>query len=708
MLKNSRQLAPATFPGGELISHWAEWFRACFLADQPRWWLWFPVALGTGIATYFALSEEPGSIITSLVGVVALAVLVWHHRRHNQFVLFALVMALGTLLGFASCQWRASQIAAPAIPYQGSFLVEGRVVLAEPRRGKQRVVLDELWIDGLEEDKTPHTVRITLRKDEPSVRSGDRLAVKARLQPPSGPLLPGGFDFARQAWFQGLGGLGYAIGSLELRARDPQAGFDLLINGLRQDIADQASASIEGPSAAVAAALLTALRAGIEEQVWRDMQLAGLAHLLAISGLHMGLVAGTVFLAVRYSIALSPGLVVRWPAKKFAAVTAFAAAFFYLLLAGITIPTTRAFIMTGIALLALLVDRNPFSMRLVALAASIILLTRPEALLGASFQMSFAAVVGLIAFYESRPLALAKVGGQRGIQGWRLIWVYLVGVAVTTMIASLATAPLGAYHFQRVAAYGIAANLIGVPLTAFWIMPCGLLALAAMPLGLSAPFFWLMGEGIDILLALAHLMASLPGAGMNAGQMPLVVLIAFTLGALWLCLWQARWRWLGIGLWIGIVPIMLWHQPPDMVIERGGGLVALRNERGQYDLIRWRNDDFTIKAWQRALGGSEFGDWPKPGTGRQGPYACDEGGCTAIFNDRTISIARTAAAGVEDCGAADLLIATRAVDHCDKSSSFIGSRELWLSEGMSLQFTADGVTRRSVAAERGSRPWTIR
>jgi len=688
----------------------ASQIHAWFLQDRERWWLWIPVALGCGIAFYFGLPVEPASrLIAPLVLVAAIAA-AWRQRDGDHRWLFVSVMLAAGALGFLAGQIRTDRVAAPVVPYQGAFTIEGTVTLAEPRGQRQRVVLEDLSFEQLAPAETPGSVRVTLRPGGPELSAGDRIAVRARLQPPGGPVMPGAFDFARQAFFAGPGGLGFAIGDVTLIAAGEADSWRLRVAALRQHIADRAHDAIEGSSAAVAAALLTALRADIGEAVWRDMQLAGLAHLLAISGLHMGLVAGTVFLLVRYAVALLPDVALRWPAKKPAAVVALAVATFYLALAGATVPTTRAYIMTGVALIAVTLDRNPFSMRLVAVAATLILLFRPESLLGASFQMSFAAVIGLIAFYEARPFARSddaeKTTGDG--QGWRLVWLYVIGVATTTLIASLATAPLGAYHFQRIAAYGIVANLVGVPLTAFWIMPWGLVALAAMPFGLDRPCFAMMGLGIDLLLALAAWVAALPGAGLSSGLLPISALIAFALGGLWLCLWQARWRWACSAFWLVAMLIVLNNRPPDLVIHQGGGLIAVRNTAGSYDLVQWRRDAYLAGAWQRALGGLPFSDFPDPATGLAGSKACDAAGCTTVIDQKVVAFARTPAAAQEDCGRADIVVATRAVDRCAGDAMLIGSRELWLSQGLSLWIDGDRIRRATVAEQRGERPWTAR
>jgi competence protein ComEC len=280
-------------------------------------------------------------------------------------------------------------------------MVEGTVLLVEDRVRGQRILLGEPLIEALAPEATPVRVRVTVRRAVPDLGPGDLLRVRAVLMPPSAPAAPGDFDYARHAFFERLGAVGYALGDPErIAAAD---GFTLAhqLARIRQHIAGEINAALPGTTGAVANALLTGLRAAIPDAVWLDMQASGLAHLLAISGLHLGLVAGALFFAVRIGIALAPPLALRLPGKKVAGAIALVGAFGYLLISGAPVPTQRALIMTGVALVAVMVDRNPFSMRLIAFAALLVLLLQPESLLGASFQMSFAAVVALIAAYET-------------------------------------------------------------------------------------------------------------------------------------------------------------------------------------------------------------------------------------------------------------------------------------------------------------------
>jgi competence protein ComEC len=293
-------------------------------------------------------------------------------------------------------------------------------------------------------------VRVTLRAASEALPVGSWVRLPAVLNPPPAPAMPGAFDFARQAWFDRLGGVGYAVGRPEAIAApvgEDGAGWRLRVEGLRQRLNERIQAALPGPAGAVAAALMTGDRGAIPEELVEAMRDSGLAHLLSISGLHIGLVWTLLFFAVRAGLALAEPVALRWPVKKWAAAAALAGAFAYLLISGAEVPTQRAFLMTALVTLAILCDRSALSMRLVAWAAGAILLLTPEALLSASFQLSFAAVVALVAAYEVLAPRLARLRADSGTA--RRIGLYLAGVCLTTFVAGLATAPFGLFHFTR-------------------------------------------------------------------------------------------------------------------------------------------------------------------------------------------------------------------------------------------------------------------
>lgn len=669
------------------------------LAEADRWFLWLPVAVAVGIVGFLSTEGPPPRAVWIAAGLVVplLAALAVHQARHRPLVGLALAAVAGIAMGVAAIGHRLETVAAPVLDRAGAHTVEGRIVEIAPRtEGGVRLLLDRLVLDRLDPEATPERVRVTLRTGGDGLEVGMRVRLRAVLQPPRGPVVPGGFDFARQAWFERLGAVGWALGRPQ--PLEPLEGrSELVAATLRVAVTQRLVEVLPGTGSAIAAALLTGLRGGIDDAIWRDFQRSGLAHLLAISGLHMTLVAGTVFLLARWGLALVPALALRVPTKKPAALLALLAAAFYLALSGGTVPTQRAFLMVAAALLAILAGRDPLSLRLLACAATVILLVRPEAVLGASFQLSFAAVLALIAVWER-----IGRGGRTGEPGLvARLARYPLGVAATTLVASLATTPLAAFHFQTVPTYGVLANLLAVPLTTFWIMPAGLLGLSAMPFGLDGPPIRLMGAGIDLLLAIAHTAARLPGAALAVPAWPAAVLPLLWAGGLWLALWRRPWRLLGLLPILLALLLVARHRPPDLVVTPWLAQIATSGPAGA-SVLAFEEDELTEAALARALGGTGAGD------GERDRLRCDRTGCRLDRDGRAIVLARRPEALLEACREPGLVIARVGPERCPSGpAELVGPRALARSGGSVFWIGPDGtIARRTVTGERGAWPWT--
>jgi competence protein ComEC len=347
-------------------------------------------------------------------------------------------------------------------------------------------------------------------------------------------------------------------------------------------------------------------------------------------------------------------------------------------------------------------DRNPFSMRLVAWAAMVVLLFQPESLLGASFQMSFGAVVALIAVYET---GVARRPADAGGLDWRLL-MYVAGIALTTLVASAATTAFSIYHFSRFPTYGIITNLIAVPLTGIWIMPWGMLGVLLMPVGLDGPCFILMGHGIELIIAAAAFVADLPGAALAVPRPPLAALVATALGGLWLCLWRTPWRRLGligIALGVGLMPL---GKPPDILIDARGEIVAVRLDDGSLALSPWQRDRWITDTWLQSAGQDRAADWPVTGQGGAGDFACDTMGCVLTRGGHRVALARAPEAIEEDCRAADLVVSYPRVEWCPGATPLIGPRALRRAGGLALWLEPVGIEMLTVREARGERPWS--
>ena len=452
------------------------YLAAALEAERDRWFLWVPVCFGVGIALYFGLASEPTIAVSvaPLIGAVGFLLM----ARGRSVALLLSFAVFWAALGFLNAKLRTYWVKSPVLVQETRAVwIEGWLETLSPQLPKgYRLILRPYAMDGVDAEAIPYHVRVTARFDGLDYGAGTALRLRAVLRPVPEPVAPGGFDFARRAWFERLGAVGYALGAPTIVSAPREAPLGLRIwaqiDRLRAGVEARLRRALPGSAGAIANALITGERSAIPEQTLEALRHSGLAHVLAISGLHMALIAGTLFWCVRAGFAALPALALRYPIKKWSAVIALAGAAFYLLLSGAGIATQRAFLMMAVMFVAILLDRPALTLRNVALAGLVILVMLPESLFNVSFQMSFAATVALVAFYEGMSGRIpsespAGLGSRLLHRGWR----YVAGIALTTLVASIAVAPFAAYHFHKVAQYSLFANLAAMPIVGLMIMP---------------------------------------------------------------------------------------------------------------------------------------------------------------------------------------------------------------------------------------------
>lgn len=685
--------------------------------------LWSSVIFAFGTGAYFALPVEPpqGSVWAVFglaAGACALSARLW--RKGTLAHAFALTCLFAALLGFGfgAGQARTASLGTVMLSEKvRAVRVEGAVRSVErlaPGEGA-RIVLEEVSVEDLAPEDTLQRIRLRLRQSAVPPEPGDRIAALAGLSPPAPPAMPGGYDFARDAYFKGIGAAGFVYGKIETLPQGAAGGgLATFFETLRQRIVAQTERHLEPETAGMVATYLTGEGSTISGEDWEAMRIAGLAHLLAISGMNVGIVAGIAFFISRLLMAAVPPLALRFPAKKFAAVFAFLAALGYTFLVGAQVPAQRAMLMTGIALFAVLIDRSPFSMRLLCVSALVVLALHPESLFGASFQMSYAAVAALIFAYESGRKFLSDLYTR---SGWlRRAGLYFAGVCATTVIATLATAPFSAFHFQQVSTYGLLANLIGVPIMSFIIMPGAILAYLFMPLGLGGFALEIVAFGVAVTLKVAHAVADLPGSALDLPAWPMEALVLIVAAAVWAMLWR------GWGKGLALVPLCVaaaliaFAPMPDILVSDSGKLVAVRSESVLYVSTN-RTDRFDRDIWLRRLGLKEeaLRDWPKEGeemfANGEDSIVCDPFACRILLRGRRISHIRKPEALAQECGWADVALASfpRRDQEC-RAPGVFWLRETRRTSGAFTLAFPEGVklppTLATVARQRGQRPWT--
>jgi competence protein ComEC len=544
--------------------------------------LWFAVAFGAGIAAWLWMPQPSqwGAFLLATLGLAAGGISLGPSRLGRALTFGGAAMAAGCALIW----WRSELVAAPTLDRPAVITMEARVERVEHRAAKGDLRLTLAPIGS----ELPPRVRVSMPEDEAASGLGEDALVRlrARLQPPPPMALPGGHDFARDAWFRGIGGVGRAIGPVQVVQPSPGGGLDRV----RERIGRHVRSRLPEGEGGIATALATGDQAAIPEEDAEAMRRSGLAHLLSVSGLHIAAVVGAAMLLALKLLALSERLALRFNLVLVSAGVGAIAGIAYTLLTGMQVPTVRACIAAVLVLGGIALGRDAISLRLVAVGALVVLLFRPEAVGGASFQMSFAAVTSIIALHHWAPAKKLLAPRDEGWAGRGMR--SLLGLLLTGLVVEIALMPFALYHFHKAGLYSVAANLVAIPLTTFVIMPLEAAALAFDTIGAGAPLWMATGWSIGLVLDIAHGVGSAKGAVAMLPTMPVSAFAAMILGGLWLALWTSRVRWWG-GLpflagaaWAALSPV------PDLLVTGDGQHLALVRDDGIPVLLRSRSGDF--------------------------------------------------------------------------------------------------------------------
>jgi competence protein ComEC len=526
------------------------------------------------------------------------------------------------------------------------------------------------------------------------------------LFPVPGQVLPGGRDMQRELYFAGIGGVGYSYGGARRVAAEGEdngeGGWREWLLQLRAEMTRRIVAALPGSTGGVASAVITGKRGTMAEEVKQAFRDSGLSHLLAIAGLHLGLVGSFVFFAVRGGLALIPWVALRYPIKKITAVITLLVLFCYLMISGAAIPTQRAFVMTGIVFAAILIDRLRLSMRICALAALVVLVLDPASLVGVSFQMSFGAVVALIAVYEKWGARLAHLFHRGGFG--RKVLGYCGAVAVTTVVATVGTEPFAIYHFHHLVLYSPLANVIAVPISAMWTLPWGVVACLLMPFGLEALALTPMGWGIDVTIVVAQWVQALPGNVWSMPRLPTAGAVLVALGGFWLCLWQGRWRlWGTLGIVAGLATMLL-TRPPDLILADFGHFLAARTADGDYRVAQ--GGEKIHRSFLVSETGARLLPWPAKGAPAADGLDCAaEGRCFYTAQGRRVAIVTRESGLPVMCPTVDAIVAQVPAGFACRGKIPVADRiDTWRQGAVALWLDPEGVTVVSANESRGDRP----
>ncbi len=692
----------------------AIWWRAQVARQQGRAFLWAPVAFVTGLQVYYGLPVEPHLAVPVVVSLALLAVIAL--TRRGMVAAPAQLVAV-MLAGLVWGQVYGALHPVTVLPGStGKIAIGGWVEDISTSEARASLIVRVDSMDAVAARYRPERIRVTARgplKTKPQV--DDYIRFEAWAYPPLTPVAPGGWDYGRAQWFAGIGGAARLAGPVSIEeAQSLNGSWRRAVANLRTAIADRIRASLPPRQAGFAVALVTGDRSGLDKDTREALQLSGLAHILAISGLHMSLVAGGMFWLARALMALWPALALHWPIKKFAALAGLFAAAFYLVISGQAIATQRAFIMVTVMFVAILAGRNALSMRNLAVAAFIVLLLTPHAALTPSFQMSFLAVTGLIAAYEGLSgwqsrlhewLSATSLPGRIAVR----LLIALLAMSATTLVASAFTALPAAWHFNRFATWSLPANMLAMPAVTMLVMPGAVAAVIAMPLGLEWLPLQVMHIGLDAVIVSAVWVSSWPGAGLVVAEMvpPLAYLAALAL--VWLTLWRGPARWAGLAVAaVATVAAIGLKDRPDILIERaastmaarvdGGNLVPVNGRRGRFAAERWLWSDGDASTVAEAA--------TRPG------WRCDGKACRASVAGHDVLWLDREAVVPADCASVDIVVSAEPLKwKCGRTAEgrvVIDRFDVWRNGAIAIHADQDGTLRVETArAAQGSRPWAF-
>ena len=553
---------------------------------------WLAVAFAFGIALWFVL---PGPWIwVSVAGglgaiALVLAAVSYVKAYHTALVMAVATICLAIAAGLATIWLRSEIVGTEPLTRPAVQWIDGRILEREEQPALDRTRLTVAARDPVEGRAIKVRLNVPNEADDPDLKEGARIYVRARLMPPAPPMLPGAYDFARTAWFSGLYATGSILGEPEVLERSEKSAP---IASAQRFLSSHVSARVDGSAGAIAAAFASGDRGAISKSDDAAMRDAGLTHLLSISGLHVSaVIAAGYFLSVKL-LALWPWLAVRVRLPVVAAAMGAFGGVGYTLLTGAEVPTVRSCIGALLVLFALVLGREPLSLRMVAIAALVVMFLWPEAAIGPSFQMSFAAVIAIVALHGSAPVkAFLAPRDEPSAHRYarRVAMLFLTGLVI-----EIALTPIVLYHFHRSGIYGAFANVIAIPLVTFVSMPFIAVALVMDVFGLGAPFWWVVETSLELLLAIARFTAERPGSVRLFPQMSLLTVLCFVGGFLWMALWRGAVRaWGLVGVACGLLLLSL-TPTPDVLISRDGRHVGIVDRDDRLLLLREGRSDYAL------------------------------------------------------------------------------------------------------------------
>jgi competence protein ComEC len=683
-------------------------------AERTQLPLWLPAGMVAGVGAWFAL---PGELAWGgfLLAMVALALAGFAFGRGSRIGRSVAIFTLAMALGCALIWWKADRIGAPVLERGEVVRLTARIARVEPLPAREavRLTLDTLSCSGEGRSvQGAEHIRLTVPIEDaiPGLMPGATISVRARLVPPPSAAVPGAYDYAAVAWFAGISATGKALEPAKLLTPVATGRPSQWLADARIALTAHILSKLPPGQSGVAAALATGDMGAVSQDDNDAFRRSGLAHLLSVSGLHLTAAVGaTMFLALRL-LALWPRLALRAPLLLIAAGFGAMMGIAYTLLTGAEVPTVRSLVAALVVLAGIALGREAMTLRLVAAGALVCVLFWPESVAGPSFQLSFAAILSIVALHELRWTRRTFEKREEGIA--RRLLRELLALLLTGLVVEAALAPIAIFHFHRAGLYGAAANIVAIPLTTFVIMPAEALALLFDCIGLGAPFWWVTGKALALLLWIAHHVGALPGAVTFVPTMSRAAFALIVAGGLWLALWRTRARLLGLLPIAAGAAMTLAAHPADIFITGDGRHLAVRGADGRVALLRERTGDY-MRSTLSELSGREgdeaiaLDDLPGAACG---PDSC---AATLIRGNRVWRLLATRSAYRIDratmepaCAAADIVASDRRLpDWCRPRWLKADAALLRRTGGLAIHLAAPEVV--TVAQMQAQHPWAV-
>jgi competence protein ComEC len=669
------------------------------IAEKDSLFLWTPVLFGIGIVTYFKLPFEPDLKISITAAILLIIGIILFNKVKT--VLWLNIISLIFCFGFLSANIRSVTANAPSLKWEtGIRNITGTIESISSKPHGSRFLLKSPKIEGLPQDKTPIKIRINIKTDHKGASIGDTISVLASLSPPPKPVIPGGYDFSRYAYFKQIGAVGYAVSDVKIISSPKELPFVKLIEKTRHAIKEKILEHSDKTNAHIATALIIGEKGGIDNTTIENVRVSGIAHILAISGMHLSLVAAIFFFMSRFIMSLFNKIALNYNIKKYAALIAIIGSFCYLLISGSPISAQRAFIMTSLILLAIMIDRSGTPMRSVALAALLILIFSPESILTPSFQMSFAAVFALISMYElMKPLLINY--SEYGV--FKKITVYLFGIVFSSAVAGVATSPFAIYHFNNFAPYGIITNLFVVPLTSLFVMPMAVITMLLMPVGLEQVGLRPMLFGVDLILKTANYIASLPQPVGMIKQIPDLALAIITMGGVIFLILKTKIRYWGLAIIAIGITFSLNNKIPNIIIGGDAKLIALKTEEDTLAFSSNVYERYSKNQWQKQYAIKESVNFTNVDNNI---IKCDSIRCHYKNKGYFTSIVKHPLALEEDCSHADIIINLTYINlSCKKPKLVVNKQDIRKNGTHTIYIDKNNYKVSSVKSQMDNRIW---